>query len=154
MPRKHGLDGASSLISVLGRPLMIGRLAILSVLALALWRCDTMIADRLLIRAPAAPPNPTASTGDVLAATRIAFGDCGLAQADITNFGDELHWRNPKRPPGLHVMVHAADEGLLVTLAQDLFGPIGPTDAYRCVKKSLRRRLQERYGNESVRVTS
>jgi hypothetical protein len=73
----------------------------------------------------------------VLATTRIAFGDCGLAQGDITDFADELHWRNPKRPPGLHVMVHAADEGLLVTLAQDLFGPIGPPDAYRCAKKSL-----------------
>jgi len=78
----------------------------------------------------------------------------GSSPPDITNSGDELHWRNPKRPPGLHVMVHVADEGLLVTLAHDLFGPIGPTHAYRCVTKSLRRRLQERYGNEGVRVKS
>jgi len=141
-------------ISVFGRPRMLGRLVILSILAVPLSACDTMIADRLVIRAPATQPSPAASTGDVLATTRIAFGDCGLAQADITNFGDELHWRNPKRPPGLHVMVHAAGEDLLVTLAQDLFGPIGRTGPYRCVKKSLRLRLQERYGNEGVRVKS
>jgi hypothetical protein len=52
------------------------------------------------------------------------------------------------------VTVHAADEGLVVTLAQDIFGPIGLTDAYHCVEKSLRRRLQERYGNEGVRTKS
>jgi hypothetical protein len=133
---------------------MTVRLGVIPVLALTLSACDTMIADRFVIRAPVTHPSPAASAGDILATTRVAFGDCGLAEADVTDFGDSLHWRSPKKPPGLHVMVHSAAEGLQVTLAQDLFGPIGPTDAYRCVKKSLRRRLEDRYGKEGVRMRS
>src|SRR5260221_59041 len=119
---------------------MIRRVAVFSVIALALAGCDTMIADRMIIRTVASQTSAAASASDVLATTKVAFGDCGLAEADITDFHDAVHWRSPKRPPGLHVMIHPADEGFRVTLAQDLYGPIGPTDAYRCVKKSLRRR--------------
>jgi hypothetical protein len=133
---------------------MIGRVVIVPAIALALSACDTMIADRMIIRTPPTRLSSAASVGDVLATTRVAFGDCRLAEAEVTDLRDALHWTNPKRLPGLHVMVHPADEGLRVTLTQDLFGPIGPTEAYRCVKKSLRRRLQERYSNEGVRMES
>jgi len=144
----------SQLISVLGRPQMTVRLGILPLLALTLSACDTMIADRFVIRAPITHPSPAASAGDILGTTRVAFGDCGLADADVADFGDSLHWRNPRKPPGFHVMVHSAADGLQVTLAQDLYGPVGPTDAYRCVQKSLRRRLEDRYGKEGVRMRS
>lgn len=139
---------------MLGRRQMTVRLGVLPVLALTLSSCDTMIADRFVIRAPVTHPSPAISAGDILATTRVAFGDCGLADADVTDFRDSLRWRNPKKPPGLQVMVRSAAEGVEVTLAQDLLGPIGPTDAYRCVQKSMRRRLEDRYGKEDVRTRS
>jgi len=51
-------------------------------------------------------------------------------------------------------MVHRAGDDVRVTLAQDLFGPSGPTDGYRCVRKTLRRRLEERCGKDRVRLES
>ena len=78
-----------------------------------------------------------------------------MQKTDVTDFRDTLHWRNPKKPPGLHVMVHSAAEGFQVTLAQDLYGPVGPTDAYRCVQKSLTLwRLNDHYGKEDMRMKS
>jgi hypothetical protein len=147
-------DGASPLISVLGRQQMMERVAMLVSLGLALGACDTMIADRMIIRTPseraAAPP----STAELLTTSRDALADCRFADADITSLGDTLHWSNPKRPPGLHIMVHRTGDDVRVTLAQDLYGPIGPTDAYRCVRKTLRRRLEKRFGKDRVRLKS
>jgi hypothetical protein len=133
---------------------MIVRLAISALLTLGLGACDTMIADRMIIRTPAEQSAPAPSTPEVLTVTRTALNDCGLAEADISEHRDTLHWKNPKGPPGLHVMLHPVGDGLRVTLAQDLYGPIGPTDAYRCVRKTLRRRLEERYSKERVRLES
>ena len=74
---------------------------VLPVLALTLSACDTMIADRFVIRTPPVThPSPAISAGDILATTRVAFSDCGLADADVTDFRDALHWRHPKRPQG------------------------------------------------------
>jgi hypothetical protein len=39
-----------------------------------------------------------------------------------------------------------------VRLEQGLYGPVGPTDTYKCVRKALRKRLEERYGKERVRL--
>jgi len=118
---------------------------LLSVIALAVAACDTLIADRMTIRAT--PPAPAPSAADVLEAARGALDDCGLARAETQTRidSDSLHWRNPKQPPGFHVMVHPEGDALGVTVAQDLFGPIGPTDAYRCVTKKLRGRLKQHY---------
>jgi len=128
--------------------------AMLVFLGLALSGCDTMIADRMIIRAPSQAAGAPLSTAELLTASRDALMDCRFAEADITSLGDTLHWTNPKRPPGLHIMVHRAGDDVRVTLAQDLFGPIGPTDGYRCVRKTLRRRLEERCGKDRVRLES
>src|SRR5262245_48195060 len=137
---------------------MMVRLAISALLTVALSACDTMIADRWVIQGPAKLPSgeaiPAPSAQDVLTDTRVAIDDCGLGGGKIMSDQDTLAWRDPNRPPGFHVMVHAGGDGLKVTLAQDLYGPIGPTDAYSCVKKTLRKRLEQRYGTEGVRVDS
>jgi hypothetical protein len=129
------------------------RMAAIAALGLVVVACDTMIADRLVIRAPAqgavAPPSV-----DLLDASRAALVKCNLAEADMTSLGDALHWRNPIRPPGLHIMVHRSGDEVTVTLAQDLYGPIGPTDAYQCVRQTLTRGLEDRFGKEKVRVKS
>ena len=121
---------------------------------LALSACDTMIADRMMIRTPSQSAGAPPSSAQLLATSRDVLMDCGLAEADITSFRDALHWRNPKRPPGLHIMVDRAGDDVGLTLAQDLYGPIGPTDAYQCVKKTLRRRLEDRFGKDRVRLES
>jgi hypothetical protein len=126
----------------------------LASLGLVLGACDTMISDRMVIRTPAHGAGAAPSTSDLLSTSRDALTDCRLAEADITVYRDTLHWRNPKHPPGLHVMIHPVGDGLRVTLSQDLYGPIGPTDAYRCVKKSLRRRLEERFGKDRVSLNT
>jgi hypothetical protein len=131
----------------------MGRMGAIIALGLAVVACDTMIADRLVIRAPvpgaSAPPSM-----DLLDGPREALVKCNLAEADMTSFGDALHWRNPNHPPGLHIMVHRSGDEVTVTLAQDLYGPIGPTDAYQCVRQTLRRALEDRFGKERVRVKS
>jgi hypothetical protein len=113
-----------------------------------------MISDRMTILAPERRPEEAPSTAEVLATTRGALTDCSLAEAEISSYGDTLHWRDSEHPPGLHVMVRRAGADVRVTLAQDLYGPVGPTDAYQCVRKSLRRRLEERFGKERVRQES
>jgi hypothetical protein len=133
---------------------MMRRVAKLVFVGLAMGACDTMIADRMVIRTPSGTGTASPSTAELLTTSRAAFKDCSFAETDIRSFGDALHWTNPKHPPGLHVMVHRADDGVRITLAQDLHGPIGPTEAYRCVSKALRRRLKERFGMESVRLES
>jgi hypothetical protein len=132
---------------------MTERVAILVFVVLTLVACDTMVADRMIIRTPeqgaAAPSAP-----ELLTATRDAMVDCRLADGDIRSHGDALHWRNPNHPPGLHVMVRRTGDEVRLTLAQDLYGPIGPTDAYQCVRTTLRRLLEERFGRTRVRVES
>jgi len=113
-----------------------------------------MIADRIVVRTPADQSATAPSASELLVTTRVALSDCGLAASDISAHRDTLHWTNPKRPPGLHVMAHTVGDGLRVTLAQDLYGPIGPTDAYKCVRKKLRRRLEERFGKDRVLLKS
>src|SRR5262245_6817152 len=129
-------------------------LVLTALLGAACLACDTMIADRWVIRTPADHDGQSASAQEILATARVAFNDCGLAEANSKLIGDTLAWRDPEKLPGLHVMVHPASEGPRVTLAQDLYGPIGPTDAYRCVQKSLSSRLQGRYGKGGVRLES
>ena len=120
----------------------------MSLLGVAFAGCDTLIADRMVIRTPADQLGQLSSTPDILAAARMALNDCGLAESDTKAIGNTLAWRDPRKPPGFRVMVHPVDDGLRVTLAQDLHGPIGPTDSYGCVRKSLRSRLEERYGKQ------
>jgi hypothetical protein len=144
--------GAPQLSAVLGRPKSTERVAIFVVLALTLGACDTMIADRMIIRTTAQGSGAAPSTSELLATSRDAFTECRLPEGEVTSYRDTLHWRNPNHPPGLHVMIHPAGGDLRVTLAQDLYGPIGATDAYRCVRKTLRRRLEERFGKDRVRL--
>ena len=121
--------------------------------ATACLACDTMIADRWVIRSAADQSGQSPSASEILATARVALDDCALA-ANAKIIGDTLVWRDPEKPPGLHVMVRPSSDGLRVTLAQDLYGPVGPTDAYRCVQKSLRSRLEARYGKGDVRLES
>jgi hypothetical protein len=79
-----------------------------------------------------------------------AFLQCGIRDADLARDADTWLWRNPAGPPGLHVMVNAFGDDMRLTLAQDLFGPIGPTETYRCVRKSLRDILTQRFGKDAV----
>jgi hypothetical protein len=124
----------------------------MAVLVVGLTGCDTLIADRWVIRTTADHSSVPGSTSQVLATAHLALGDCGLVDGDSKVIGDTLLYRDPQKPPGLHVTVYPADEGFRVTLAQDLYGPIGPTDAYRCVREALRVRLQMQYGQKSVRL--
>ena len=117
--RGRAAHGASLLISVLGRRERIVR-TVSCLLTCMLLACDTMIADRMIVRTPADMSGTALSSAELLATTRVALDDCGLLEADISAHRDTLHWRNPKRPPGLHVMIHTVDDGLRITLAQDL----------------------------------
>jgi hypothetical protein len=61
-------------------------------------------------------------------------------------------WRlKGDKPPGLTVTVQRVGEEVRVRLAQDLYGPTGPTDKYKAVKAALRQGLRGRFGKDSVR---
>src|SRR5262245_16260998 len=96
---------APQLMRVLGRPQQAPRSVIWGRLTLVFCACDTLIAHRMIIRTPADDLLTPVTTAEVLATTRSALGDCGLVEPNIKDFGDTLHWRDPKHPPGLHVMV-------------------------------------------------
>jgi hypothetical protein len=120
-------------------------------LCLQLTGCDTLIADRMTVRWTSDAPRDRASTMELMAVAHEAFSQCGMRDADLTRDTDTWLWKNPKGPPGLHVMVTPSGSDIRVTLAQDLFGPIGPTETYRCVRNQLRETLVRRYGKAEIR---
>ena len=124
------------------------------ILALSLSGCDTMIADRMIIRTSPEYPGPQVTRPDLLKTMRAAMTACQLPDDQIRAHGDTLHWSDPDRPPGLHLMIHDTADGLRVTLAQDRYGPVGPTDAYRCMRTTLPRELVSRFGKDKVRLQS
>ncbi len=113
-----------------------------------------MLADRIVIRTSAQYPGPGATRPELFSTMRAAMTECSLPDTQIEAHSATLHWRDPKRLPGLHLMIHDSGDDLRVTLAQDLYGPVGPTDAYQCVQKALRRQLLERFGKDRVHLES
>jgi hypothetical protein len=80
--------------------------------------------------------------------------ECGLQEHHLSSDADSVTWRDPAHLPGLHVMIRPEGPDMWVTLAQDLYGPVRPSDAYRCVKPVLRRQLEWHFGKARVRVKS
>jgi len=112
--------------------------------------CDSMIASRFVVSTPAdhAPPSPS----ELLAVSQAALLECGLSEEQIWTASDEIHWRNPEDPPGISVLVRPAGQKTRVVLSQDLYGPVGPTDTYRCATERLLAQLRDHYGSHNVEV--
>lgn len=118
-------------------------------LAAAALACDTMTSDRMVIRAPSGQPSQQASADELLVLVHET-----LAAADLKNVGESCgvetwRWKGVK-PPGLAVTVQRVGDGVQVRLAQDLYGPIGPTDKYKSLKATLRQAARERFGKASM----
>lgn len=133
---------------------MSRRTAVLILLGFAGVACDTMIADRMVIATPSSQPGLPPSTAELVAATRAAAEKCGLQDNHVSSDADSVAWNDPAHLPGLHVVVRREGRNMFVTLAQDLYGPVGATDAYRCVRQALRRHLEQQFGRERVRIES
>src|SRR6185436_9123128 len=135
----------SQVISVLGRHYVTGRAAIL-LAVLVVVGCETMIADRFLITTPPDHLESIPPTAVVVKTAQTALVACRVQENHLSSDSDSLSWRDPDHPPGLHITVKRDGNDIRVSLAQDLFGPIGPTDVYRCVKPMLRRQLEQQFG--------
>jgi hypothetical protein len=109
-----------------------------------------MIADRLIIRTPAASQEPGPQTTHALELVRHVLVDSGLERT--TGPGPEQWWWNPDKGPGIHATLHPTGTGLEVRLTQDLYGPIGPTPKYRDVKQALTEATVRTFGKGAVRV--
>jgi hypothetical protein len=128
---------------------------IASTLALLLGACDAMIADRIVIETSGEYPGAAETRPQLLQAMLAATSACHLANPKTEATGNEaLSWRDPEHPPGLHILIDENPKALLVTLAQDLYGSVGPTEAYRCMRTALPRELAARLGSERVRARS
>ena len=120
--------------------------ATIAVPCLLFEACDTLIADRMVIGTPADAPQLSPNTPEVMRIAHDALLSCGVCEADLESDRGNWLWKAPPGSPGLHVMVRPAVSGVRVTLAQNLYGPVGPTETYRCVRQALRGRLEARYG--------
>jgi hypothetical protein len=151
----HGEDEGSPLISVLGRQQMSGRTAAaIIVLGLAGAACDKMHTFRIVIVTPPSLLDAMAPQATLIKTTRSALAECSLQDKHISSDDDSVAWRDPNRLPGFHVLSHREGDEMLVTVAQELFGPVDATAAYRCVIDALHRRLERQFGKERVRVKS
>jgi hypothetical protein len=113
-----------------------------------------MISDRFVVGLAAERDATSAPADLVAAATRGAFAACKLQERHISSYSDTIAWRDPDVLPGLRVSSQHEGNVIQVRLAQDLMGPVGPTDAYECVKGSLRQHLESAFGRAQVKVAS
>jgi len=144
--------GASLLILVLGRPDMIRSMTSVLLVVLALAGCDTMIADRIVVRTPTVPrANAPATQADVLAVVRDTLASAGFERMDGRG-PEHWWWRNPDKGPGVHATVHPMADGADVRLSQDLYGPIGKSQKYRRVKVALTEATSRAFGKGAVRI--
>jgi len=112
--------------------------------------CDTMIADRMVIRAPATPPEQKAESDQVVALIHETLIASKLEMMRESRGIETWRWKGDK-PPGFTVTVQRLGDEVQVRLAQDLYGPTGPSDEYEALKAALRKAARERFGKESVR---
>ena len=124
----------------------------LLLVALALVGCDTMIADRIVVRTPTAPrASEPVAQADVLAVVRDTLAGAGFER--MSGRGpEEWWWRNPNKGPGVHATVHPTVDGADVRLSQDLYGPIGESQKYRRVKVALTEATSRAFGKGAVRI--
>jgi hypothetical protein len=115
----------------------------------ALAGCDTLISNRMIIAVPTSPKEASSSTPELMAITHQALVSCGGRDEHLSSSADTWLWSDPDHPPGVMVNVRPGPE---VYLSQGLYGPVGPTDRYRCVRKALRHNLSQRFGKARVRV--
>lgn len=121
--------------------------------AIGIWAlaCDTMISDRMVIRAPATSPGRQAESDQVLALIHETLVASDLEMMRESRGIETWRWKGDK-PPGLTVTVQRLGDEVRVRLAQDLYGPTGPTDKYETLKATLRQAARERFGKENVRL--
>jgi hypothetical protein len=123
---------------------------LLGVLALA--GCDTMIADRIIVRAPTAPrASEPVTQANVLTVVRDTLASAGFERIDGRG-PEEWWWRNPAKGPGVHATVHPTADGVDVRLSQDLYGPIGESPKYRSVKMALTEATSRAFGKGAVGI--
>jgi hypothetical protein len=137
---------------VLGRPSMIRSTISILLVVLALAGCDTMIADRIVVRTPAAPrASEPVTQADVLAVMRDTLASAGFERMGGRG-PEQWWWRNPDKGPGVHATVHPTADGADVRLSQDLYGPIGASQKYRRVKVALTEATSRAFGKGAVRI--
>lgn len=117
------------------------------VAVVALVGCDRMISDRIVIAPPSATADP-ATIERLTTFTRESLTSCGAQEPHVTARPGSLTWRNPETLPGLTVDVNASG----VKMYQHLYGMVGATEAYQCVKEALAGRLQGAFGAERVTI--
>ena len=125
---------------------------LLTLIALVTIGCDTMIADRIVIRMPANALGVQASPEQVAAIVRATLSSSWLERMQDFDGGEEWSWRDSAKPPGLHARVSVGQNGVRVRLSQDLYGPIGPTEKYRSVRSALLEAARRRFGDSSVQL--
>jgi hypothetical protein len=119
---------------------------------LVLPACDTMISDKIRIAPPSITGDAVSPFETVLTLVRVTLSSCGLERVESAGI-ETWQWRDPDRPPGLHATIESAGGGAIrVRLSQDLYGPIGPTEKYRSVKKALVDAAGQRFGRASIQV--
>ena len=127
------------------------RLGVLMFALVALAACDTMIANRVIVKTPADAADPKASEQEALAAIRATLASCGLRQPTDAGGEEVWVWHDEAHPPDVHATVSVSWNQVTVHLVQGLYGPIGPTEKYRAIKVALFENLRPRYGKASVR---
>ena len=123
-------------------------LAVLVAVGISALACDTMISDRMVIRAPTTAGRQ-GEPDEVLTLVRET-----LVAADLEKMGESRgvetwRWKGDK-PPGLTVTVKRVGDEVQVRLAQDLYGPTGPTDKYKTLKATLHQAVRGRFGKDNV----
>jgi hypothetical protein len=124
------------------------RLLAVAVAALSASACDTLIAHRMVVRAPP-DQEPAVTTAEMMGIAHEALRSCGVKEEHVSSDRHTWLWSDPERRPGLVIDIRPGPE---VNLSQNLYGPIGQTRTYRCVKAGLQARLAEQYGKDSVRM--
>ncbi len=78
---------------------------------------------------------------------------CNLFLKEVDEASNSEEWRwDGDEPPGFSVYVRRVGDEVHVSLMQDLFGPIGPSEKYRTVKRRLLEVLKERFGQKAVGI--
>jgi hypothetical protein len=106
--------------------------------------CDRMISHRITV--VPSPPAEQPAVDRITALAEESLVSCGAQAAHVTAHRGSLTWRNPEHLPGLTIDVSATG----VSLYQHLYGMVGATKAYECVKDALAVRLRSAFGSERI----
>jgi hypothetical protein len=116
--------------------------------------CDAMHSARIVVPSPAAGVANAAGSERVLSEARAVLQEHAFVKEPATNGGltERWSWRDSENPPGVRVTLVTSRDGVVLRIAQDLLGPVGRTEKYDALNRTLVTRLRACVGGQNVRV--